>query len=108
MSSPSDVPRLADVGILELLRNDDRPTLVLGPSATNSRSRQQQEIVFTNTALDTLLEEHAQPGALKTWSQSLLGGPEENDKIWTFAGREWASTLIGDTWLVVYLSLIHI
>jgi len=102
MSSPSDVPRLADVGILELLRNDDRPTLVLGPSATNSRSRQQQEIVFTNTALDTLLEEHAQPGALKTWSQSLLGGPEENDKIWTFAGREWASTLIGDTWLVVY------
>jgi signal transduction histidine kinase len=102
MSSPLGVPRLADVGILDLLRNDDRPTFILGPSTTNIRLQQQQEIVFTNTALDTFLAKHAQPGALEDWSQTLINGQKENGRAWTFAGRAWASTLVGGAWLVVY------
>jgi signal transduction histidine kinase len=101
MSSPPNVPRLADVGILELLRNDDRPTFVLGP-----KSQQQHDtgIVFTNNALDTFLVNHAQPGALETWSQTLINGPKEHGRAWTFAGRAWSSTLVGSTWLVVFCS----
>lgn len=102
MSSPSHAPRLADVGILDLLRNDDRPTFVFGPSATNSRSQQQHEIVFTNTALETFLAQHAQPGALEIWSQTLIKGPKESGRAFTFAGRAWTSTLVGGIWLVVY------
>jgi signal transduction histidine kinase len=101
MSSPPNAPRLADVGILELLRNDDRPTFVLGP-----KSRQQHDtgIVFTNNALDAFLVNHAQPGALETWSQTLINSPKEHGRAWTFTGRAWSSTLVGSTWLVVYCS----
>ncbi|KAG9693793.1 histidine kinase, partial [Aureobasidium melanogenum] len=102
MSTPSRVPRLADVGILELLQNDDRPTFVLGPSATLTKSQYEQEIVFTNIALDTFLVEHAQSGAFDSWSQTLIESPKEHGRTWTFAGRAWTSTLVGGIWLIVY------
>lgn len=102
MSSPSHVPRLADVGILDLLQNDDRPTFVLGPSATITESQYEQEIVFTNIALDTFLVEHTQPGAFDSWSQTLIESPEEHGRTWTFAGRAWTCSLVGGIWLVVY------
>ncbi|KAH0370146.1 histidine kinase, partial [Aureobasidium melanogenum] len=102
MSSPSHVPKLADVGILELLQNDDRPTFVLGPSATLTKSQYEQEVVFTNIALDTFLSEHAQPGAFDSWSQTLIESPKEHGRTWTFAGRAWTSTLVGSIWRIVY------
>jgi len=98
MSSPSNVPRLADVGILELLRKDDRPTFVLGP-----KSRQQDTgIVFTNTALDAFLAEHAQLDVLETWSRTLTNSQKEHGRAWIFAGTSWSCTLVGGIWLVVY------
>ncbi|KAG9726700.1 hypothetical protein KCU73_g12829, partial [Aureobasidium melanogenum] len=102
MSTTSHVPRLADVGILELLRNDDRPTFVLGPSATITKPQYEQEIVFTNIALDTFLVEHAQSDAFDSWSQTLIKSPKEHGRTWTFAGRAWTSTLVGGIWLIVY------
>jgi signal transduction histidine kinase len=90
------------VGILELLRNDDRPTFVLGPNS----QQQDTGIVFTNTALDTFLAKHAQPDTLDTWSRTLANSPKEHGKAWTFAGRMWSSTLVGGTWLVVYCSQV--
>ncbi|KAI4717983.1 hypothetical protein E4T48_05811 [Aureobasidium sp. EXF-10727] len=96
------IPRLADVGILDLLRNDDRPTFVLGPSATNTKFQHQQDIVFKNDALDTFLVEHTQPSAFESWSQTLVTGPKEHGRTWTFAGRVWTSTLLSGIWLVIY------
>jgi hypothetical protein len=101
MSSLPHVPRLADVGILDLLRNDDRPTFVLGP-ITDTKSQQPQDIVFSNTALNTFVAKHAQPGALEVWSQTLIDGQKENGRDWTFAGRAWTSNLVSGAWLIVY------
>jgi signal transduction histidine kinase len=101
MSSLLHVPRLADVGILDLLRNDDRPTFVLGP-ITDTKSQQPQDIVFSNTALNTFVAKHAQPGALEVWSQTLIDGQKENGRDWTFAGRAWTSNLVSGAWLIVY------
>lgn len=102
MSNSTQIPRLADVGILELLRNDDRPTFVLGPADSKTKKPQRPEIVFTNTALDTFLTQHTRRDAFTSWSESLALKSKEHTGEWTFAGRVWTSTLVADTWLVVY------
>lgn len=95
------MPYLADVGILDLLRHDDRPTFVLGPDGTGGK-QPHNHVAFRNAALDAFLSQHAQITAFEAWSRSLAIHSREHAWQWDFAGRAWTGTLVGDVWFVVY------
>ncbi|KAI5251064.1 hypothetical protein E4T42_04636 [Aureobasidium subglaciale] len=105
MSASLRALRLADVGILELLRDDDRPTFVLGPT-TEDETHQWHNVVFTNTALDTFLASQSPPDTFRTWSASLVDRSKKDENVSIYSGRAWKRTLVGGKWWVVYCAQV--
>lgn len=94
---------LEDVGVLELLKHDDRPTFVLEKHALHFPGMPNTRIVFRNNALEDYVREKSRTIDFEDWARALS---EENAQsgYWNFAGRAWASTAVLNRWIIVYCS----
>lgn len=96
--------RLEEVGVLELLKDDDRPSFVL-EGDTSLLSLLNTQIVFRNEALATFVQAYSKAYDFENWARTLPVSRDNGKKqTWDFGGRAWASTLLQNRWLLVYCS----
>ncbi|KAJ9626880.1 hypothetical protein H2203_003336 [Taxawa tesnikishii (nom. ined.)] len=94
---------IADVGVLELLTEDSRPTFILETHTHGLAAYKHPQIVFRNKALVGFLGAGGS-GSFETWVATLGIHGIEGIQASTFRGRAWTFTTLRHRWLVVYCS----
>ncbi|KAK8206875.1 hypothetical protein M8818_004710 [Zalaria obscura] len=91
---------LEEVGILELLTHDDRPSFVSEIKSPEATAVELPQIVFRNTALDNFLLPRSRKDEFEKWATTWT--VEDVNSRKQGSGRTWTCTRVGQRWLVIY------